>query len=144
MPLDFRIFPERGLVVVRYEGMARVADTMRVFGEYAAHPDFSPGQKQLVDLTALTDYERDFAAVMELQAAKADHLAGPGAQSLIVYLAPGPVAREMSALITRSWEDVDAVIACILESEAEALEVLGQKERSLAELYAATGGDALQ
>ncbi len=144
MPLSFRIFPDRGLVVVRYEGKAGVDETMRVFAEYATHPDFAPGQKQLVDLTALTSYEKDYVRIMEMQAQKADHLNAPGTQSLVVYLAPTPAAQEMTTLIMRSWEDVDAIVPVIQHSEAEALAILGQPENSLDALYAAADRDALQ
>ena len=137
MALTFRIFPERGLVVARYAGLARIDDTMRVFAEYAAHPDFAPGQKQLVDLTDVTAYEKDYVRIMEMQARKADHMNVPGAQSLVVYLAPTPAAQEMTALIMRSWEDVDAIVPVIQHTEAEALAILGQPETTLTALYAA-------
>ena len=137
MALTFRIFPERGLVVARYSGVARIDDTMRVFAEYAAHPDFAPGQKQLVDLTDVTAYEKDYVRIMEMQARKADHMNAPGAQSLVVYLAPTPAAQEMTALIMRSWEDVDAIVPVIQHTEAEALAILGQPETTLTALYAA-------
>ena len=144
MPLSFRIFSRRGLVVVRYEGEARIDDTMRAFAEYASHTDFAPGQKQLIDLTQITSYEKDYARVMQMQAIKADSLTGKGEQALMVYLAPTPAAQELSGLIVKSWEDVDSVVPMIQHSEAQALAILGQPETTLEALYAAEDRDALQ
>lgn len=144
MPLSFRIFPRRGLVVVRYEGEATVAETLKVFGEYAAHPDFAPGQKQLVDLSRLQSYEKNYVRIMQLQAAKADHLNTPGTQSLVVYLAPTPAAQEMTALIMRSWEEIDAIVPVIQHSEAEALAILGQPETTVDMLMGDTEGQPLK
>ena len=143
MPLRFRIFPDRGLVVVRYSGFATVDETMRAFAAYTAHPDFAPGQKQLVDLTEITGYEQDYVRIMQMQARKADYMNVPAAQALVVYLAPTPTAQEMGHLITRSWEDVDAIVPVIQEDELKALTILGQPETTLAELYAAYDRDVL-
>ena len=72
MPIDVRILPKRGLVYVRYEGGISVPETAEAFGAYMQHPDMRPGQKQLIDLTRVTDWDRDFAGLMRLQAGKAD------------------------------------------------------------------------
>ena len=71
MPASFRILPERGLVYVQYSGFIRLADTQRLIQAYLAHPDRHPGQKQLVDLAAVTGFEQDFVGLMAVQAAKA-------------------------------------------------------------------------
>ena len=63
MPASFRILPERGLVYVQYSGFIRLADTQRLIQAYLAHPDRHPGQKQLVDLAAVTGFEQDFVGV---------------------------------------------------------------------------------
>lgn len=136
MSVSFRIFPDRGLVVVTYIGEARIEDTMRAFTEYTQHPNFQPGHKQLIDLTGITGYEKDFVGLMESQALKAESLVGQGTETLMVYLAPTAPSRSMSSMITKSWEGIDAVVPLIQHSEAEALALLGQPESSLAELRA--------
>ena len=144
MTVSFRIFPDRGLVVVRYAGFAVLDETFKAFEEYAAHPDYSHGHKHLVDLTELTGYEKDYARIMQIQATKADHLAQYGTQSLIVYLAPTPISQELSALIVRPWEDTDAIVPVIQYNESQALAILGQSETSIQALFAAADRDALQ
>jgi len=144
MPVIFRIFPDRGLVVVRYSGVAAIDDTMTATKAYTAHPDYAPGQKQLVDLTQVTGYEKDYVRFMMMQASKAGRFANAGVQSLVVYIAPTPISQEMSALFIRSWDDVDAVVPMIQHSESEALALLGQPEITIDALLSPASGRALQ
>ena len=137
MPLTFRIRPDRGLVVVQYSGFAKIDDTMAATAAYVSDPDYAPGQKQLVDMSALTGYEKDYVRFMEMQAGKAERFNTAGVQTLVVYIAPTPVAQEIAGLFLRSWDDVHAVVPMIQRTEAEALSLLGQPERSVAELFAA-------
>ena len=134
MPVEFTILPARGLVYVRYEGHATVAEAGRAFGAYAGHPDARPGQKQLVDLAGVISFETDFAKLMGLQAAKADVFLAEGAQTLLVYHAPDRLTFDMSTLIRRSWEGIPGMAVRVLQTEAECLELLGQPERSIAAL----------
>lgn len=134
MSVSFHIFPDRGLVYVHYAGFARLDDTMAAFAAYAAHPDTRRGQKQLVDLSAVTGYEQDFTKLMHVQAQKAGVFTDDGIQTLMVYFAPTPLSRDLARLVLRSWEPFDSVIALIQEDEAQSLELLGQPERSFADL----------
>ncbi len=132
--IEFRILPRRGLVYVRYEGTIVVSDSAGAFESYARHPDFHPGQKQLIDLGAVTGWEPDYPRLMALQAKKAGAILPPWHETLFVYYAPSRATREIAGMVLRSWEDVPAVVPLILTSEAEALAVLGQPEQSFSEL----------
>ncbi|WP_299614267.1 hypothetical protein [uncultured Tateyamaria sp.] len=144
MPIRFRIFPDRGLVVVRYSGFVTIDDTMGATRTYVAHPHYAPGQKQLIDFSAITDYERDYVRFMLMQAKKAGRFASSGTQSLVVYIAPTQISQELSALFIKSWDDVDAVVPMVQNSESEALTLLGQPESSVDMLMPPVGGQALQ
>lgn len=144
MAVKFRIFPDRGLVVVRFEGSILIEEAMAATQAYVAHADYAPGQKQLVDLSRATSYEKDYTRFMEMQAAKADRLACAGVQTLVVYIAPTPISQEICTMYLRSWDDVDAVVPMIQHSEAEALTLLGQPETSVDMLLSPTDGRALQ
>lgn len=137
MPVSFKILPERGLVYVRYTGFAGLDESFEVVGQYARHPDFRPGQKQLVDLSGVTGVEQDYLKFFALQARKADIFLGGAAQTLLVYYAPTPISMNLAEAVIRSWEPSGAVIPLIQEDEAEALQLLGQPERSFAELLQA-------
>lgn len=134
MPVSFKIFPERGLVYVRYTGFARLDESLEVFGRYATHPDFRPGQKQLVDLSDVTGIETDYVKLFALQARKADVFLGHDVQTLLVYYAPTSVSMELAESVIRSWEPSGSVIPLIQEDEGESLQLLGQPERSFEEL----------
>ena len=129
MPLSYRIHPAHGLVYVRYEGFASLDDTFGTFTEYMADPEFRPGQKQLVDLSRVTGFERDYCKLLALQAKKVEaFLRGP--ETIICYYAPHRETREMVNLVMRSWAELDAIVAVVQDTEAGALEVLGLAERS--------------
>ena len=131
--------PHRGLVYVRYEGYVSIDDTVSLLAEYMPHPDRVAGQMQLVDLSAVTGFEKDFARLMGLQAQKADAFRpGDGVQTLLVYYAPHDEGFEMAKLILRSWQGVASVMATVQRNAAHALDILGQPERDMDELLAGT------
>ncbi|CUH53497.1 hypothetical protein [Shimia marina] len=125
MSVSFRILKSLGLVYVRYEGEARTADTLSAFGTYATHPDFRPGQKQFVDLSALTGWDDDYLSLMKAQAKKAEAFTGNNAQTLIVYYAPNPIGQKLAQLAMHSWEPFPAVVPIIQDNESQALSILG-------------------
>lgn len=131
MPVEFKIFPERGLVVVQYSGYAAVEDTLTATKFYISHPEYSAGQKQLVDMTRVTGFEKDHVQFMKMQAEKAERLANSGLQSLVAYIAPTAISQDLSAMFVRSWIDIDAVVPLVQHSETEALALLGQPEKTL-------------
>jgi hypothetical protein len=135
MPASFRIYPERDLVHVRYTGHARVDEGHAAFGAYLKHPDYRPGQKQLVDLSGITGFEADFAELIALQARKAEAFLTDGPPTMIVYFATTPEALRMCQMILRSWEGISSVIARVLESEEDALAVLGDRATRLEDLF---------
>ncbi|MDF1871552.1 hypothetical protein [Vannielia sp.] len=133
MPVTYQILADLGIVYVRYDGPMDVAESGALFASYMADPGFRPGQKQLVDLSRITGYERDFAGLLALQAKKAEaFLQGP--ETIIVYYAPGGVAREVAHLAMRSWENLDAIVALVQDTEAGTLSVLGLSETSFSAL----------
>ncbi|MBE9635736.1 hypothetical protein [Salipiger mangrovisoli] len=139
MPITFRILQKYGLVYVRYEGRARLTDTTAAFAEYVAHPNFRPGQKQLVDLSALTGWDGDFLELMKIQAMKIEALASAGIQTMLVYYAPTPIGFELSQLALKSWDGLDGLVALVQQSELGCLTLLGTPETSFAQLLENAG-----
>lgn len=134
MPVRFHILRNASLVYVHYQGFARVSETLTAFSEYARHPLCRPGQKQLVDLSGINGFERDYVKLFQLQAKKTEVFTGHHAQTLIVYYAPTPETLAMARLIERSWEPFPSVVARVQQSETDALALLGLREESFAEL----------
>ena len=137
MSVSYRILKSLGIVYVRYQGTIRIREGMELFAEYAQHSDCRPGQKQFVDLSEVTDIERDYSKLMEMQAMKTDVFLAGGTQPIIIYFAPTDTARAMAAMIIKSWEPFSAVVPLIIEDEAEALNILGLEEQSIAQLLTA-------
>ncbi len=131
MPASFQILPQHNLVYVRYSGLMLVEDSLKAFGTYAQHPDARPGQRHLIDLSRITDMERDFARVMQLQAAKGADLAMRETETLMVYFANTPVSRKAAALAKNGWSAGHGVISIVQETEEAALAALGLNADSI-------------
>ncbi len=137
MSIYFRIFPNHGLVYVRFEGVTRMDDGMESFKSYREHPDFRPGQKQLLDLSAITGMDKDYVKLFALQAEIAEVMVTEPAQTLIVYYAPTPISYDNAKLISRSWDSVCSVVTSVQRSEADCLNILGLSEPNFAALLQA-------
>ncbi len=134
MSVSFRIIPSIGLVYVRYDGHAKMSDTLQAFASYAQHPEFRPGQKQLVDLSKVTGWDEDYLELMKAQALKAEAFSGNNAQTLIVYHAPTEIGKRLAQLALRSWEPFPSVVPIIQDSEEQALSILGLPQSTLDQL----------
>ena len=139
MSVSFRILSTLGLVYVHYAGHAKMADTLHVFSEYARHPDFRPGQKQFVDLSQLTGWDEDYLELMKAQAKKAETFTGNNAQTLITYFAPTEIGQKLARLALRSWEPFPSVVPIILDTEEQALAILGVPHTNLNQLLNPSG-----
>ncbi|MEM8576275.1 MAG: hypothetical protein AAGF60_00340 [Pseudomonadota bacterium] len=131
MPVTFEILPRRGLVVGRFTGLITVPDTSAATAAYEAHPDFSVGQKQLIDMSGVSGHQIEPVSFMQMQATKADRYTDRRMQALVVYYAPTPEAHALATMYAKSWDPVDAVVALIQPDEARALGLLGQSETSI-------------
>lgn len=134
MSVNFRIIPSIGLVYVRYDGQANMTDTLQAFSSYAQHPDFQPGQKQFVDLSALSGWDEDYLELMKAQAKKAEAFTGNNAETLIIYFAPSDIGKKLARLALRSWEPFTSVVPILQDNEGEALAILGLPQSSLDQL----------
>ncbi len=130
MPLNFRILSQHNLVYVSCTGRVTVDQVLTAFKSYATHPDFEPGQTQLLDLSNVTDYERDFTKIMSLQAQQTDVYLKTENRPFLLFIAPNELTRGMAMTAVRSWQDLDGVIPLVLSSLAEALEVLSLQDLS--------------
>jgi hypothetical protein len=136
MSISFCILPDLGLVYVRYKGFVPIEISFTAFAEYMRHPDCRPGQKHLVDLSAVTGFEQNFSRILELQAFKAEQFVGQPVETMLAYYAPSEPARQMAAFVLRSWEGYDHVVARVLATEAETLAFLGLSVQRIDDLLA--------
>ena len=137
VPASFTILPRRGLVYVDYAGHVDLAEVFSIVEAYDRHPDRHPDQRHLVDLTRVTGFEHDPLTLMKLQARKADIFTTTAMPSLVVYIAPTRVAMTLAQLAMRSWDGNDKIIVRLQQDEAGALNLLGLRHRTVAELLKA-------
>jgi hypothetical protein len=128
------ILPDIGLVYIRYPERMSLDESGAAFSDYLAHPDFRPGQKQLIDLSAITEWDEDFTKLLALQARKADAFHQPPHVTLLAMIAPTAKAQKIANWISRSWDGIDTVAYLVAESEAEALALLGIRAERVDEL----------
>ena len=135
MPIAFRILPELALVHVTYSGVAGLAETIEGTAACAAHPDFRPSHRHLVDLRGIDDFERDLPGFLSMQARVIDHfpIIGDGFHPfMMVMIAPSGPARGMAEQVRRTWEGLEGALVRVVVDEASALSVLGLEGRGTA------------
>lgn len=138
MPVSFRVLPEHFLVYIDVDGWLGISEGVRATDAFVADPGYAKGMRQLVDLRDLTGWERDFAEIMKNQARQVDVHDDPRRPAVIVVLAPGAEARGLAGVIQLPWTNTQRVVSVTVETEAEALAVLGLQAASLARLLEGT------
>lgn len=132
MPVSFRIYPQHNLAHAMFEGEVTLSEAIDGFQAYTRHPDFQAAQSQIVDLTRVTGYERDFTRIMELQALQAEYFLGGNSKPFLIFVAPDELTQSMAMAALRSWSSVDGIVPLIVSELAGALDVLGLGANSLA------------
>lgn len=136
MPVDFRLLPSRNLIVLTFHGVAGLGESMAAATACARHPRFHPHCRQLIDLRAVTGWERDFPGFMALQAALVEVFDWKRTEAMIVAIAPHRPAQEMAGLVARSWQGLGGPTLRLVTDEGQALAMLGLREASIPELLA--------
>lgn len=133
MPVAFEILPSLNLVHVRYDGFADLASTAKAAEACSQHPDFQPDLPHYFDLSGATGFEHDFVGFFAMQAKLAEMYTPFGSELFVVFNAPDGPAREMAELARKSWDGVPQIVLRIVQTEAEALALLGLSPTALAE-----------
>lgn len=137
MPISFRLFPLRDLVLFTYVGQISLQASIAAIAACSAAPGHHAGMRQLVDLSGVTGFEKNFPELLKMQARIAEYLVRGGPELIVLFLAPTRVAQEMAQMALKSWDGLDAIIVRIVEDEAQALALLGVREQCLVDLVAA-------
>lgn len=134
MPGSYQIFTNRGLVYVRYDGLVTLSEAEELFADYMQQPEADLGQKQLIDLSRVTDWERDFPRLMSMQADKAGVFLQDHQEMFMVFYAPTEKSREFAKILTAPWRGVQGMVTSVQPEEAGILAILGQPEDRLSDL----------
>ena len=136
MPVSFTILPQRNLAIFTYWGEVTLQESGDVVAAASAHPDHRPGMRQLCDLSRVTGVERNFPALLKIQALMAESLVIKPMELVVVFFAPTRAGQELVQMARKSWEGLNSVIVLWQEDETDALALLGLPEKSLAALLA--------
>ncbi len=137
MPASFQILPQRNLVLFTYSGFVTLAESLAVVSDCGRHPDYQPWMRQLCDLSLVTGVERNFPELLKMQAQFVETLLPAGRDLLVAFYAPTRAGQELAQMARKSWDGLHALVVLIHADEAEALALLGLRERSLSELLSA-------
>ena len=135
MPVGHRILPEKNLAYIWNAGFVAIDECVASMQAFMGDPDRRPGLLFLFDLSRVTEFERDYTRIMELQALMADVVPPSPTPTLVILYAPTKVSREAAAPMRMSWPDNAQVMPRIAETEAEALSISGLSEIDLRALY---------
>lgn len=134
MPVTHDVLPRCNLAVFAYSGQVAYAEVAEAVAAVARHRDHTPSMNQLCDLSAVVGVERNFAALLQMQARIADSLLPTYGDRLVVFYAPTPIARAIAETARKSWDGLGSVLVRVLEREEDALALLGLPHRHISDL----------
>ncbi|TXH98481.1 MAG: hypothetical protein E6Q73_11765 [Pseudorhodobacter sp.] len=134
MAVSYHVLPRFNLALFAYAGQVTFAESLAAVAAVARHPDHHDTMRQLCDLSRVTGVERNFPALMQMQARMAESLRPKQGERFVIFYAPHDAARELSHMARKSWDGLDHVLVREVSEEAEALALLGLKQSCIADL----------
>lgn len=134
MAVTYHVLPRHNLAIFAYAGLVTFAESLAAVAAVAQHPQHHDTMRQLCDLSRVTGVERDFPALMQMQAQMVESLKPKQGERFVIFYAPHAAARELSHMARKSWDGLDQVLVREVARESEALALLGVKQKSIAEL----------
>ncbi len=131
MPVTFKIIPKRQLILFTYSGLVTLQESMDIVAQSACDPQYQPWQRHLCDLSAVTEVERDFLRLMQMQAKIAETFQPQAHDRIVLFYAPTKAGQMMAEMARKSWEGLNSVLVMVQHSEAQALAMLDLPEQNL-------------
>lgn len=125
MPSHFKLSPEVGLCYIRHHGYVTMDECIGSMTDFINTPGPKTGLRFVVDFRYATDFERDYARIMQMQLTMTDVLNISQGETLLVLLAGSEVSHAMAQPLYQYWADSPHVIPRLYEAEADALNFLG-------------------
>jgi hypothetical protein len=135
MSVQYQVLPRLNLALFAYSGQVTFAEALAAVAAVARHPDHHDTMRQLCDLSGVTGVERDFPALMQMQARMAEDLLPVRGERIVVFYAPHRAAQQMASMARKSWDGLDQVLVRVVDSEDQALALLGLKHAAISELF---------
>ncbi|MDB2369122.1 hypothetical protein N9V68_00855 [Octadecabacter sp.] len=134
MPYSSKIFPDIGLVYVRYWGVANIETTQASILACASDPEFRPDMRHFFDVSGVTRVNADVAEVMKMQAKLAEVYRALNIDYFAVFLAPDGPPRQMAEMARKSWDAMPYMTMRILDTYDAVVEVLQLNPADIARL----------
>lgn len=135
MAVEYLVLPQCNLALFVYSGQVTFDESLAAVAAVARHPAHHDAMRQLCDLSAVKGVERDFAALMRMQARMAEDILPRHGERIVVFFAPHPASRELAHMASKSWDGLDQVLVRVVEREEQALALLGLKQAKIADLF---------
>ena len=143
MPSEHAVIAARNILYIRQHGVIEFHQSLAHFEGWCDSPQFRPHYHWLMDFSELTDIDPDPVPMMAFQARIAIRLPVMRHPPFFVLHAPLScgAGRVAAMNIHKAWNGLDVRLPRLSETEEEALDILGQPERSFAALFAACAVD---
>ncbi|THD84190.1 hypothetical protein E7811_00035 [Aliigemmobacter aestuarii] len=139
MPVSFLPLPVHGLVLFTYSGHVGMGESMAAITAAARHPAFRPGMRHLVDVSAITGFEKVFPTLLSMQAKVLDDFPVIEEPTIVLWYAPTRIGQEMAQTVAKSWAETAHVRLVVQEDEEGALSILGLRETRISQLLTKAG-----
>ena len=139
MPMSVQVLQDHNLLILKATGLLTVKDIRTAFETYATHPQARPGQHIINDLSRLTEAQIDYDRRLQLQTTMEPILALNTAPRTYVMYAPTKQSRDLAETLTRGyWASTPGITMALVETEAQALQLLDLPYDSFADLTSVT------
>lgn len=134
MPGTYAVFPDRGLLYIRFDGYVTLAEAEALFREYAAHPDVRSDMTRLFDLEGVTGWDVDYQRLLAIHAENAHRVTEVEGERFMVVYAPTPTSHALGQLIVAPWDGVAGMVVSVQPDQAATLAILGLREDTFDDL----------
>lgn len=131
MSCKYTILKPFGLAYIRLADVVTARDSYDELLRFAQDPEATPDLNQLIDLQDVTGLKLNVLDLLRMHARKAEIFTMSEQDRLFVHIAPTPIARKVSGLVLKSWDRVPGITQRVVQTEDQALEILGLRQRTI-------------
>lgn len=134
MSFDLTVLPDRNLAYFRIRGDTAIAEGAQAFRDYVDHPLFDPNYTMLTSASEVGDISASFTGIVMAVERLLPVFGSFHAPAHSIIHAPGDVAFGLARMIQQLTEPLSGIRYTITRNESEALQLAGQRERTMLQL----------
>jgi hypothetical protein len=131
MPARFQHLPKLNLTLFAYWGVIHADDPPQILKASAAHPEYHPRARHLVDMSRVTGFAMEPAERLAVQARLLESFPTVPDHTIVVWYAPTDPGRQMAQFVARSWAEAPHVRVVVQDSADGVADVLGLPEPAI-------------